>query len=409
MIRVALVVHRMEPGGIERSVARIASGLNRNEFEPIVICLDRTGSAAKWLPENVPVVEIHKREGNDLRAVKRLSAQLRELSVDIVQSHNWGTLVETALARKLASVPKHIHAERGTVLGQVKGRGLKHRIRATVMRNVLRTVDSVMSNAHSVAQRVENRCGYPAEAITVIPNGVPSLKIESLEERNRIRSSLGVKPETVLVGTVGRLHPVKGFDVLVEAMVHPKLVSTHLLIVGDGEQAHSLKMLSEKCNVRDRVHFAGHQDHIAPWYSSMDMYVNSSHSEGMSQSIVEAMSVGLPIVATDVGDARFMVNGSDTYCGAVCPANDSNQLGEAIALLANDVELRCLYSSVAINQHAIRYSESGFIESMQRLYRQIDSDAPADLALGSDERDCNASHAGRHADPMHIGDYRSNL
>ena len=73
MIRIAFIVHGMQTGGIERSVTRIIAGLDRERFYPIVICLDRTGPAAAWLADDVPMVEIKKRGGNDFRAVLRLS------------------------------------------------------------------------------------------------------------------------------------------------------------------------------------------------------------------------------------------------------------------------------------------------------------------------------------------------
>lgn len=390
MIRVGLVVHRMEPGGIERSVARIASGLDRDQFEPVVICLDRSGAAARWLPEDVPVIEVRKRSGNDWRAVKRLAMHLREQEIDIVQSHNWGTLVETAVARKLSRVAKHIHAERGTVLGKVSGGGWKHRIRAMVMRTTLRSVDAVMSNAHSVAKRVEDRSGFPARSVIVIPNGVPVPTSQANEgsgsEVGTIRGKLGVSEKAMLIGSVGRLHPVKGFDVLIEALAGLTAENLHLVILGDGEQAPSLAGLSKKLGVASRVHFAGHQDELAPWYSSMDIYVNSSHSEGMSQSIVEAMSLGLPIVATDVGDARQMINKPGEHCGVICPPNDPKSLGDAIAKLAHNGPMRKQFSCVAREHHKRYYSAEGFIGSMESLYRGILRNEPIGFP-------CNSIHA----------------
>ena len=139
MIRIAFVVHGMQVGGIERSVTRIVAGLDRGRFEPVVICLDRTGPAATWLPKDVSLVEIKKRSGNDLASIRRLASVFRNCKIDIVQSHNWGTLIETVIARKIAGVSRHIHAERGTVLGQVIASGWKHRVRSAAMKVALKT------------------------------------------------------------------------------------------------------------------------------------------------------------------------------------------------------------------------------------------------------------------------------
>ena len=139
MVRIAFIVHGMQTGGIERSVTRVIRGLNQEYFEAIVVCLDRTGPAADWLDDDVPVFEIKKRHGNDLLAIKRLANLLRQEEIDIVQSHNWGTLIETVIARKIAGVSHHIHAERGTVLGQVVAKGWKHLVRSTAMKTALKT------------------------------------------------------------------------------------------------------------------------------------------------------------------------------------------------------------------------------------------------------------------------------
>src|SRR5690242_12707653 len=102
-LRVALVVHTFEIGGIERHVARLASRLDRQKFRPLIICLARTGKAAQWIEtDDVPVIELHKQPRNDLRVVFRLARTLRDERIDVVHSHNWGTLLETTLARRWA-------------------------------------------------------------------------------------------------------------------------------------------------------------------------------------------------------------------------------------------------------------------------------------------------------------------
>ncbi|MDG2015403.1 MAG: glycosyltransferase, partial [Pirellulaceae bacterium] len=126
MINITFVVHALEPGGIERSVTRIVNGLDRARFCPAIICLDRSGPAANWLTHEVPILEIRKKSGNDVAAIRRIAKGLRDQRTDVVQSHNWGTLVETVLARKLSQCSCHVHAERGTVLGLVEAGGFRH-------------------------------------------------------------------------------------------------------------------------------------------------------------------------------------------------------------------------------------------------------------------------------------------
>lgn len=371
MIRIAFVVHSMRSGGIERSVARIILGLDRELFQPIVICLDRTGPADAWLPSDVPVVEIKKRPGNDISAIGRLSRVLKKHQIGLVQSHNWGTLLETAVARKLAGVTKHIHAERGTVLGTINKKGIKHWIRGLAMRSALWSVDKTMSNALAVAERVESACGYRAGRITIIPNGVPSpTKPGRQTEGQQIRKSLGIGKESILVGTVGRLHRVKGFDVLIEAfeIAGNACADIHLVIVGDGDQKEALNQIAKDRGISNRIHLVGHQQSVSNWMSAMDIYVNSSRSEGMSQSIVEAMAVGLPIIATDAGDARRMIAREKETCGVICPINDSKAIAAAIEEFSASESLRDDLSKVAIRVHKNHYSETTFHDRIEAFY-----------------------------------------
>ena len=159
--------------GLERCIARLVNHLDDSRFSPIIVCLDRNGDAAAWLTrDDVPIVELHKRAGNDLPAIRRLAGALRRYEVDVVHSHNWGTLLETVLARRWARVPVHVHAEHGLAFGDQAISAWRRRLRRQVARWALRRVDAVVAVAEQVRQRLTARFGYPAENVRVIGNGV---------------------------------------------------------------------------------------------------------------------------------------------------------------------------------------------------------------------------------------------
>lgn len=382
-LRIAFVVHSLRVGGIERSVTRIVNGLDPNQFAPAIICMDRKGPAANWLQRDIPIVEVCKRNGNDGRALRRLASCLRTQRIDLVQSHNWGTLLETVLARKLARVPHHIHAERGTVLGSVTAAGLRHRLRARAMAAALKSVDQVISNAHSVADRVQQRCGYPARRIEVIPNGTPRVDHHGRRrDRHAIRMRLGIPAAATVIGSVGRLAAVKGFDTALKAFAevlrrHP---DTHLILVGDGPELPSLRAALSHMPVPDRVHLVGHRDQVLPWYAAMDLYMNSSRSEGLSQSIIEAMSMGLPILATDVGDNGHLVGTGSEACGLICPPDSAAELARAMQRLQENLSLRSQFSRSAIRSHAKYYSEERFHNRIEQLYCRVSTPSAAATA-----------------------------
>jgi len=370
-LRIAYVVHTFDQGGLERAIARLCSRLDRSQFIPYVVCLARSGSAASWIePSDVQIIELGKRSGNDWRLVPRLAAALRRERIDLVQSHNWGTLVETVLARRLAGVPAHLHAERGTVLGALDLAGWR-RLRVPMMRWAIRRTDGIISNAEAIARRVAE-IGAPLPVpLTVIPNGVDPPKLAPTD-RLHVRRALGIPDAALVVGSVGRLVAVKGFGTAIEAIqcVRDQGLDLHLILVGDGPLHAALVRQAAVRGLSDQVHFAGQQREIGSWLAAMDVFINSSQSEGMSQALLEAMSVGLPLIATDVGDSARVVGGEDAV-GLVVSRGDPQALGKAIEMLLKDAEQHSIYRERALKRHATRYSVERMIDGHAQLYRAV--------------------------------------
>lgn len=358
----------MRIGGAERSVARLINALDHNRFRPIVICLSRSGGAANWIESSkVPIIEINKASTFDRSALKRLTEVLVHYNVDVIHSYNWGTILEATLARRSAGVAAHVHAERGSVLGRAEMHGLRMQLRALCARWAMNRCDTVMTNAKSVAKRVAERCRYPEERIHVIPNGVEcSPRSLDGQELNELRTSLGIGPGATVLGSVGRLVPIKGFDTAIHATSH--LAKTggqfHLVLVGDGPLKVHLSALANKLGISDRVHLVGHQQEISRWYSLVDVYVNTSLSEGMSQSLVEALAHQRPLVATNVGDSADVV-GPDGQCGRVIEPGDYRQLANAVRWASSESNQLLLRQQAderyrqffTAEKMAIRYSE----------------------------------------------------
>ena len=371
LIRVAFIVHTFDMGGVERSVARLSNHLGRESFHPMVICLNRSGTAAQWIERSdVEIVEIHKQPRNDVDAIRRLSRILREKRIDVVHSHNWGTLVETSLARKWANVPVHVHSERGTVLGALDLQAPRRWLRSTAMRWALDRADTVVSNAQATAAKVQRLCGYPANCIQVIPNGVERPRVvDQNYAREKLRSELRIDEAATVIGSVGRLVPVKNFGMAIDAIgeLCRQGSNVHLLLVGDGPLHDSLSARAMHLGIADRIHLVGRREDVGRWMAAMDVYVNCSKSEGMSQSVVEAMAVGLPIIATDVGDNGILVGGDDP-CGQIVPSADVSALGRAITVLIADPAAARRYRLTAEDRHRQRYVPDKMIREYEDLY-----------------------------------------
>lgn len=371
-LRVAYVVHTFDMGGLERCVARLVNRLDPTRFEPIIVCMDRNGDAAQWLQnQDVPIVELHTRAGNDPLVIRRLANTLRENQIDIVHSHNWGTLLETVLARRWAAVPCHIHAERG--MSSVLTHGLRARLRARAIRWALNRADAVVAVSGSVRQSLLDRCGRLMREVQVIPNGV-DVPAEPAAGRSRdeLRASLNVSPSAFVVGSVGRLVPIKEFGTAIDAV--GQLVSrgsdVYLLLVGDGPEMDRLARHAKEAGLDDRVHLVGQQSDVGAWLAAMDLYVNVSRNEGMSQSILEAMAIGLPMVVTDVGQNATLAGGENP-CGRVVVSGDCHAVARAIAELHADRELRRGFSHNALARHGEHYGIEKMICTYEELYTRL--------------------------------------
>lgn len=379
-LRLAYVVHSFDVGGLERCVAHLCNGLDRARFRPMVVCLSRNGGAAAWIErEDVPIVEVGKRAGNDLAAVGRLARILREHRIDLVHSHNWGTLIETSFARRSAPVPVHVHAERGTLLGDASLRGPRVWLRAKAARWAMNRADCVVTVAESLRQKLLARCGPLAKPIQVIPNGVARPRVtKSDAELRELRQSLGIPPEATVLGSVGRLVPVKDFRTAIDAVCELGRTghNIHLVLVGDGPEHESLSAHAATRGVRERVHLVGRQHDVGNWLAMMDIYLNVSLSEGMSQSILEAMAAGLPMVVTDVGDSRALLDGQHP-CGLVVSSGDPRAFAEAVRSVARSSGRTVAFRASASARHRERYAMETMIDAYESLYCRLTTSCPS--------------------------------
>jgi glycosyltransferase involved in cell wall biosynthesis len=402
-IHIGYIVLRMDVGGVERSITRLLDGLPKDRYRMTVICLDRSGKAMEWVEnKEVQVIELHKSPGWDFRAIGKLAEMIQSQQIDIIQSHNWGTLFESVWANR-SRFARHIHAERGTVLGPPSKSRIKTMLKARLMRHAIGRVDLVMSNSYATADKVRKTTGLADLRVEVIPNGLVHPYSESPQTdpgwntvREKTRSELGVGPSDLLIGVVGRLSPVKNFELALsgfaaflkatrspDGMEVPSEASMAsgsprrflMVLVGDGPCRESLEKLARELGISDSVEFVGEKKDAWPYYAAMDIFMSTSHSEGMSQSILEAMASGKAIIATDVGDARRMLD-SD-HCGRTLGDSSVLALRTALVELSACVQVRQQIAANAVERFQNLYSLSSMLDRFdgmyQRLINEVDS------------------------------------
>jgi sugar transferase (PEP-CTERM/EpsH1 system associated) len=246
----------------------------------------------------------------------------------IVHTHAWGTLLEGLFAARFAGVPIVVHGEHGTLQ-------LRRRQRL-LQRFGWSRVDRLLSVSTRLAERMAHEVGFPPDRIHTIHNGVELSRFQTGIGRSNARRALGLPVDTPIVGAVGRLVPVKDHTCLVDAVarVGRDGLQPVLVIAGDGPRRRAIEEHASSLGIGDRVRLLGHRKDIDVVFAALDVFVLSSVSEGLNNTILEAMAAGLPVVATRVGGADEMVLEGST--GFLVPPGSPDMIAEALRRLLVD-------------------------------------------------------------------------
>jgi glycosyltransferase involved in cell wall biosynthesis len=250
------------------------------------------------------------------------------------------------------------------------------------MRLTLPRISGTVCNAYAIENKIRSVTKLTTLPIEVIPNGlqIDFSEAEVQAMRQELRADLGLGPEVFVVGFLGRFAEVKNPAMVLEAFYkfvisirHNPAEQVKLLMVGDGPLKHELEQKTKALGIESMVLFPGERTDSLRWLSAMDILVNSSTSEGMSQAILEAMALGVPLVVTDVGDSRRLIQGDSVGhdCGAWVPSGDSNQLAEQIARFWQFGSIRQEFSRNAKQRFADRYSLQQMLNRYEQYYRGV--------------------------------------
>ncbi|MCP3917924.1 MAG: glycosyltransferase [bacterium] len=301
------------------------------------------------------------------RGVRRMRALLAAQQPDLLCTYNWGSF-DAVLAARSSGFGAHLHHEDGFNADEAVG---QKRRRVWSRRLFLRGAHGVVVISERLRELALRSWRLPERRVHFIPNGVRLERFGAgATDGARVRSELDIPARALVVGTVGHLRPVKRFDRLIEACARVRADRpVHLLLIGDGELR---KALEEQARATDlAVHFAGHQDELAPYYAAMDVFCLSSDSEQQPISMLEAMASRVPVVATDVGDIRAML--PPAAGEHLCPlATEGTPAAFARALerMLTAPAVRAELAELGLARVRERFSETAMIANYAQLYEQ---------------------------------------
>jgi sugar transferase (PEP-CTERM/EpsH1 system associated) len=380
-VRVMHVVFALQPGGMEHGVVKLVNGLDPSRVRS-AICSTRPAGVLKALvAPHVPLFEMNRRNGNDVRLVWELYRLFRRERPDVVHTHAWGTLIEGLIAARLARVPSVVHGEHGTLQLRPHQRWLQ--------RWAWCRADQTLSVSSRLAERMAAETGLSADRVLTIRNGVDLARF-SPTNRAAARASLGLGRDECVIGTVGRLVPVKDHTTLLEAvaLLRGKGARVTLLIAGDGPLGHELVERAAGLGLDGRVRFLGHRRDVDVVLAGLDVFVLSSVSEGLSNTILEAMATGVPVVATRVGGADELV--VDGVSGMLVAPSAPLEMADALSRLLADPRTRREMGAAGRARAEKEFALRAMVSRYEALYtrvgrRSAPGAAPADTNVEFDD------------------------
>ncbi len=290
-IHVVHILHSFDTGGMEKGIAMVIKN-SIATFKHTIICLTKTGESKKLLPKHIEIIEMKKKEGNSLFFILRLTKTIKNLKPDIVHTRNWGGF-DGVIAAKLAGIKHIFHGEHGWSMDDPYGLNKK---RMFIRRGLDRFVNHYTCVSRQIESWLINGIKVKKPVIQIY-NGV-DCHLYSPGAGVAIRSDLGIQTHTIVFGIVARLDPIKNHKTLIKVFndINKVWPDTCLLIAGKGTEEKYLKSIA--CQ---NVHFLGNRSDIAELLKGLDVFVLPSFNEGISNTILEAMASGLPVVASDRG------------------------------------------------------------------------------------------------------------
>jgi sugar transferase (PEP-CTERM/EpsH1 system associated) len=364
-IRILHVLHSFSAGGLENGIANIIN--NSPEHLEHELCLiSHAGDFIQRLTRPIVYHELHKAPGNNAKIILQLRSLYRKRRIDVVHTRNWAAF-DGVIAACLTPRVVLIHAEHGRDMadpnGSIRRRNMLRRLLAFRASRFITVSQNLYDWLHHCV-------GISESKLLFIPNGVDTDLFHPNRDEH-LRRELGIAESEFVVGTISRLDPIKNHEGIIDAVriLNRDGMNVRLIMVGDGPNRRSLEEKLADWNSGPRPVLMGYRSDANRMYGLFDTFVLNSHAEGMSNTLLEAMSCALPVVCTPVGGNIELV--ADGKTGQYASVADSGDLACKIKGYQLDPALRHSHGIAArafiLEHHSLDKMVSRYISLYESL------------------------------------------
>jgi glycosyltransferase involved in cell wall biosynthesis len=347
MLKKIIVLHilpNLNRGGAERVCVDILKNLDREKFSPILLLFKENGAGQEMKLElnqaNVPIFAIKKLALIDPLNFGKIIATIKQVQPDIIHTHLGGDIYGR-LAGKILKIPIIVSTEHNLNRSERK--------KATWLKKITANwADKIFAVSEAVREDAILRYKLNPEKITVLYNGIDT---NLFNPRNALNGSARTdNSKRLIIGALGRLSPQKGFISLVEATAKTKNKNYLLEIAGEGELEGELKKRIKTLELINRVQLVGRVDSKA-FLSKIDIFIFSSLWEGLGLAILEASAMRKPIIASQIGGVREIINEESAY---LFPAGDDDLMAEKIDWVINNLNSQEVNSKIEMAEKIVK-------------------------------------------------------
>ncbi len=372
-ISVLYLLHQFSFGGTERVVVNLLNNSTEDIRNYVCSFLPYDNDFLKNLKNHSGlVVTLNKQTGNDFSIPFKIASFCKKNKIDIVHALGWGTYAEGLIASKfLGKKKKFIYSYRGKTIEDTihipKRRVIAQRVFSYFC-------DAVITNSKVSRKEYSTDIGINSENISVIYNGVDTNLFNPIRsiKVNKKKEGLGIKETELVIGYVARFDPVKGVHNLLKAfskLPHELQQKCKLLLVGDGPERKNIEILSQKLGIEKELVFTGMKKNVSDYLKIMDIYIQPSLFENISNSVLEAMATGLPVVATNVGGINEVLTHGKN--GLVVTLGNDREMANAIKILIQNPDYRNMIGSAARKRVLESFSIGKMTADYEMKYKQI--------------------------------------